>query len=86
MWLTFPERYKPFLKSVLQFWDLLYAEGDRYSGGLENGQNLWSINTNLQYVLANVGVSPAVLKAPLPMGGLESLIQQVNIVNWFDSM
>jgi hypothetical protein len=75
MWVASPERYKPLLNAAIQFWDMLYAEGDRYSVGLETGQDLWSIHTNLKYVLANMGISPAILKAPLPMGGLEALIQ-----------
>jgi hypothetical protein len=86
MWLASPEKYKPFLKAVFQFWSLLYAERDRYSAGLEYGQDLWSIQTNLKYVLANIGVSTAILKAALPGGGLESLIQQVGIAHWFDDV
>jgi hypothetical protein len=74
MWFARPERYRPFLDAVTRAWPALYGEGPRYSVGSVHGQDLWSVNSNLKYVLANMGVPPALLTAPLPAGGLSELV------------
>lgn len=73
MWLYPQERHQPFLSACLQFWDIMAQEGNRYSNGSNTGQSLWTVNTNLKYVLANGGVSTEILNAPLPDGGLMAL-------------
>ena len=74
IWIFPKRRYPPLLHATLQFWDLLYAEGDRYTVGSVAGQDLWTVQTNLKYVLANRGVESAVLNGPLPIGGPASLM------------
>ncbi|WP_218082116.1 hypothetical protein [Anthocerotibacter panamensis] len=71
------ERYQPFLDAVLKFWDELYAEGERYTNGSNTGTDLWSNSSNLKYVLANMGVPTELLQAPLPMGGIETLLSYI---------
>lgn len=71
MWFAPPEkwrstRYQPMLKACLQFWDTFEREGERYSGGSNSSKNLWNLPNTIRYILANMGVSKAVLKAPLP--------------------
>jgi hypothetical protein len=41
---------------------------------LAERQDLWSIPSNLKYVLAYMGISGDDLSAPLPPGGLEELV------------
>lgn len=89
MWFWHPEksyslaqwramRYEPLLTTSLIYWDTLDAEGERYSNGSSTGQNLWSLPSSLKYVLANMGVSTGVLKAPLPPSGLTEIITSIN--------
>jgi hypothetical protein len=74
MWLYPSQRHRPLLDAALRFWDELYAEGGRYSNGSTSGQDLWSLNTNLKFVLANLGIETSTLNAPLPTGGLRALV------------
>lgn len=67
-------RFRPFLSACLQHWDTLYDEEARYTLGSTVGADLWSIPSNLKYVLANMGVSTEVLLAPLPKGGLAEIV------------
>jgi len=75
IWVYPQQRYQPFLQASILFWDILYQEGNRYSNGSNNGENLWTIHTNLKYVLANLGVSQERLNQPLPSGGLKALLE-----------
>ena len=77
MWLRSPLRHRPLLKAMLRFWDELYAEGDRYSNGSTCGQDLWSLNTNLKFVLATLGVETSILTAPAPPGELHFLVAKL---------
>lgn len=77
MWLRSPSRHRPLLNATLRFWDELYAEGERYSNGSTCGQDLWSLNTNLKFVLANLGVEMSILTAPFPPCGLHSLVAKL---------
>ena len=74
MWVYPQERHRPLLGASLRFWDVLDAEGERYTVGLNEGKRLWSIHSNLKYVLANMGVPSHILNSPLPPQGLVSLI------------
>jgi hypothetical protein len=79
MWFAPPEkwrstRYQPMLKACLQFWDTFEREGERYSGGSNSSKNLWNLPNTIRYILANMGVSKAVLKAPLPATGLAGVV------------
>lgn len=73
MWVYPQKRHQPFLSACIQFWDILVQEGNRYSNGSNTGQSLWTLHTNLKYVLANGGVSTELLNASLPAGGLMAL-------------
>lgn len=77
MWIYPQEKHQTFLKACLEFWDLLDQEGARYSNGSNHGQSLWTLHSNIKYVLANSGVSTERLNAPLPAGELKTLIQLV---------
>jgi hypothetical protein len=59
-------RHRPFLKAVLQFWEVYAAEGARFSDGRDWGIDLWSAQSNLQYVLVNLGVPESVLRSFRP--------------------
>jgi hypothetical protein len=68
-------RYLPLLAASLEHWDTLYAEGNRYTNGAGTPKDLWSISTNIKYVLANMGVSSDILNASLPSGGLKEVVE-----------
>jgi len=74
LWVHSPERHFPLLRAVESIWEVLDNQGDRYSVGSTVGQRLWSMHSNLKYVLANHGIPTAVLNAPLPSGGLAALL------------
>lgn len=78
MWVYPRERYEPLVAASRRYWDVLDAEGPRYSVGMPTGQLLWSVPTNLKYVLANLGVPPAVLRSPLPPGGLAEVVGMIS--------
>ena len=63
MWVSPAERHRPLLAACLQFWEQLSEVGERYSVGLNRGQNLRDLPTNIQYVLVNLGVPPNTLRA-----------------------
>jgi hypothetical protein len=73
-WLYPKERHQPFLEATLAVWDELDAVGARYYVALQ-GRRLWTVPTNLHYVLANMGVPIDVLRAPLPPQGPRSLLR-----------
>jgi hypothetical protein len=54
----------PFLTAALEHADSIDALDDRFTLGQPTGSSLWSLPTNLQYVLAQRGVSVAELAAP----------------------
>jgi hypothetical protein len=74
MWVFPPERRLPLLRAAAACWATLDGEGERYSVGSTAGQRLWSLGTNLKYILSNLGVSNETLAAPLPAGGLGELL------------
>jgi hypothetical protein len=71
-----PQR-RAFVEDMARAWDVLDAEGARYSVGLNTGGTLWEQPTMLHYALANEGLPKAVLDAPLPPGGLPALLEQL---------
>jgi hypothetical protein len=73
-WVYPKQRHLPLLRAAFQFWETLDAEGERYTVGSASGQSLWSIGSNLKYILANLGVPVSGLNAPLPEEGPASLI------------
>jgi len=77
MWVYPPERHWPMMNSAVRFWAELEGEGARYSVGSPHGQQLWSLHTNLKYVLAHLGVPAEVLNRPLPPGGLPDLARSI---------
>jgi len=76
-WLYPRARLRPTLKAALKFWDVFAAEGARYSTGLPWGTDLWSANSNLAIVLAELGVPQEVLQKPLPPENLSSLLSYI---------
>ena len=72
-WLQEPGRAQRFLSSMSEHWKVLDEVGPRYTMGSRNGQALWDLPHLLKYVLANRGVTPSQLTAPLPQGGLIEL-------------
>lgn len=79
-WLRQSARFRPFLAAAVERWDGLSALGRRYTDGGEAPAPLWSVPTNLKYVLANMGLNPARLRAPLPPGGLAELA--IDVADW----
>lgn len=77
MWVYKKQRYKPFLQSTQRFWGILEAVGPRYSVGMASGQLLWSLPSNLKYVLANSGIGNADLVSPLSEAGIDGFIEQL---------
>jgi hypothetical protein len=77
MWVYPANHHRPLLEACVKFWDELDALGQRYSVGLNRGQTLWEVNTNLQYVLVNSGVAPETVRETLPGANLISLIQSL---------
>ena len=74
IWVFPQERHLPLLRAAYHFWETLDAEGARYTVGSATGAPLWSIGSNLKYVMANHGVPSSVLNAPLPERGPASLM------------
>jgi hypothetical protein len=74
IWVYPKHRHDPLLRATFRFWETLDAEGERYTVGSATGQRLWSIGSNLKYVMANLGVPTSVLNTPLPEGGPASLV------------
>jgi hypothetical protein len=79
-WLIPAPRHAPFLEAVLAVWDELDAVGARYYTAVQ-GKSLWSVPNNLHYVLAGMGVSTEILRAPLPPGGPRALLRHTKPVN-----
>jgi hypothetical protein len=75
-WFSPKHRYRPFLRAVRQYWDLWDSVGARYSAGMQTPERLWSLPTNIKYVLVNLGIPADVVRAPLPPGGLIELIDR----------
>jgi hypothetical protein len=75
-WVRPAERYRPFLNSVIRCWEALEVNGERYTLGSTEGRRLWETPTNIQYVLANMGIDVPSLRAPLPEGGLTALVRR----------
>jgi hypothetical protein len=76
-WFRQPARFRPLVERVVTRWSALSALGSRYSDGGASGQELWSLATNLKYVLANMGVASRELRRPLPSGGLTAFADTV---------
>ncbi len=69
-----PNLHKPILQAAVQWWDCLDALGPRYTLGLREGARLWSVATNLHYILGQIGLSNEQLRMPLPAGGLRAVV------------
>lgn len=80
MWFRDPERYRPFLTAAVTEWPAIEEVGPRYSVGSAHGQDVWSVHSNVKYVLANMGLPAERLSAPLPAGGLAALVEET--ANW----
>jgi hypothetical protein len=78
MWAYPRHRHLLLFHAVCRFWQTLNAEGERYTVGSARGQRLWSVDSNLKYVMANLGVPTAILNAPLPEEGPASLVPASN--------
>ncbi len=78
MWVYPKDRYWPLLRKLLPRWEELRAEGPRYTVGSASGDDLWALTSNVKYVLANLGVSNAVLNSPLPPDGLSQLLRPLS--------
>jgi|GEM_PF-6074327 len=76
MWVYPQQRHSPFLQASVLFWEMLAQEGNHYSNGSTQGENLWTLHTNLKYILANADVSQQKLNQPLPSEGLKGLLKQ----------
>jgi hypothetical protein len=74
VWVYDPKRHKPFLEAVCRSWSTFEAEGNRFSVGSASGSMLWSISSNLKFVLARRGLEASVLNGPLPRGGIFRLV------------
>jgi hypothetical protein len=69
-----PKLHGPILNAAVAWWDAFDALGPRFTVGLREGQRLWDTTTNLQYVLGQVGVDIARIRAPLPEQGLRAIL------------
>jgi hypothetical protein len=69
-----PALHRPILIATVASWPELDGIGPRYTVGLREGKRLWDVTTNLQYVLGQVGIDAARLRAPLAPGGLHAVI------------
>jgi len=67
-------RHRPVAAAAASFWGVLDGVGPRYTVGLREGARLWDVVTNLQYVLARLGVPEKRLRAPLPGGDLRAIV------------
>lgn len=81
-WLIPVERHVRFLEATLGYWEMLSMEGPRYTNGLTTGDTLWSLASNVKYVLANLGVPQDVLRDPLPAGGLAALVSKHDLLRY----
>jgi hypothetical protein len=79
-WFIDETRFQPFLDAVLAVWGELDGNGPRYFTGVQ-GTTLWSVPNNLHYVLANMGVSSDIIRAPLPPEGPRALLKHARINN-----
>jgi len=72
-WVWPAERHQAFLAAALRFWEQFDAVGARYyfTGRPET---LWTMPTNLRFVLARMGVATETLNAPLPPEGPRALL------------
>ncbi|WP_428263403.1 hypothetical protein [Haliangium sp.] len=75
-WFYAKHRYRPFLRAVREYWHIYAAVGARYSYGVPEPVDLWTLNNSIHYVLANLGIPGDDLRAPLPPGGLAELIDR----------
>lgn len=74
VWVYPEERRQAFLDAAIGAWHELDAVGSRYFADVE-AKRLWSVPNNLHFVLANMGVPPDLLRAPLPADGPRALLQ-----------
>jgi hypothetical protein len=77
-WVFPTTRHHPMLLAACGSWEILAREGERYTVGSATGRGLWLIGSNVKYVLANLGVPVAVLKAPLTKTDPCELLQTVD--------
>jgi hypothetical protein len=69
-------RYAPFARAALDHWPALSSLDGRCIGTVNRPAELWSVQNNLHYVLARMGVPPALTQRPLPEGGIAALLAQ----------
>lgn len=73
--LVYPaERHRIIAEGVAECWNELDGVGARYSIGLPQGARLWSLPTNLQFVLSKIGIDVQRLAEPLPEGKVHELL------------
>lgn len=74
------ERHIPFLNSVLRFWEEYISEEKIFTCGSRSPDYIWSLQTNIKFVLARRGVPTEILRAPLPNNDLEALVKRYNLI------
>lgn len=67
-------RHRPFIRAVLNFWDIYKSENARFSDGGDYGMELWQAQGNLQYALVHIGVEENAIRAFHPTGSLRNLL------------
>jgi hypothetical protein len=68
-----PGLWRGFLQAAVNYWPDLEAEGERYTQGLPPS-DLWSLPTNIGFVLVRLGVPKERLRLPVPPGGLAAVV------------
>lgn len=67
-------RHRAIVDAAIEFWPQFEALGVRYTLGLPEGRRLGALPTNLNYLLAHLGVPADLLSRPLPPDGPAALI------------
>jgi hypothetical protein len=74
-WADVPVRYLPILTAALRYWDEFATQGEWFTFGTGYGSGLWQVPSNVQFVLARLGVPKEVLTTPiLPDNSLAALV------------
>jgi hypothetical protein len=75
-----PHCYRRYLTAMMRHWDVLDAEGARYSEASSGGESLWSASGPVRQALARLGLPTEKLsdRVNLPIGGLPALVAQTD--------
>ncbi|MDB5075342.1 MAG: hypothetical protein JWO42_1521, partial [Chloroflexi bacterium] len=77
-WMRDTEHCRHYVRAALRHWDLLDAEGERYTWASNSGEQLWAIPVALHSAMVKLGVPSHLVQEPLPAGGLYSLLAQAD--------